>query len=101
MTKSEIYDLGEEFNTATQAAYYTNEYGSDMNMYLTNLGQAWTTEHGEEIVSEMSKIFSTMEEAMNEMEIAMAAAKNCYASIGFHTETSTRYEYVESEGGDS
>ncbi len=101
MTKSEAYDLGEEFNTATQAAYYTTEPVADMNMHLTNLGTEWTTEHGEEVVAEMSKIFSSMEDAMNQMEAAMAAAKNCYVTIGFHSETTSTFVPNESssDGG--
>ena len=99
MTKSEIYDLADDFNTATVAAYYTTETVSDMSMYLTNLAGSWTTEHGEEICAEMGKVFSKMEDAMNEMEIALAAAKNCYATVSFHTETSSYSVPVEGGGG--
>jgi len=99
MTLSEIYDLSDDFNSNTQAAYYTNTTSADMKMYLTNLSSAWTTDHGQEICANMSKLFSTLEDAMNEMEIAMAAAKNCYVTISTHTETSSYSK--PNEGGES
>lgn len=87
MTKGELIDKVEDYNTAAQAAYYRNLTSGDMKQCIDNLKLVWTTDHGEEILAEMDGIFQTMEDAMNAMDAAMQAAKNCYINISFHTET--------------
>lgn len=98
MTKGELIDKAEDYNQASQSAYYTNTTSSDMKMYIDNLKQEWTTDHGTEIVGEMEGIFHTIEDAMNAMENAMAAIKNCSCTISTHEERSTR---TETSGGGS
>ena len=98
MTKGELIDKAEDYNQAASSAYYTNTTSSDMKMYLDNLKLEWTTDHGQEIVAEMQGIFQTIEDAMNAMEVAMAAIKNCYCSVSTHEERSTR---TETSGGGS
>ena len=95
MTKGELIDKVDEYNTAVTALHYDNHYGSDdIHQCIENIGLEWTTDHGVEVVAEMEKIFTNLENAMNDMERFMNAAKTNYVTVGFHNQTSETREAI-------
>ena len=90
MTKQELLEKTEEYNTKIGGLSFKNQVSSSISDDISTLGAEWNTTHGIEIVNKIKNEFKTLEEALNEIEVAVQSIKDSKITTTFQTSESQR-----------